>query len=90
MAVVKKVVWRMKLQYLRIDTFLFAGVLIDFFKFPLKRKLRVEKEFCLQVSLLQVSKLARADGASLNADSSIGETEMEMVLVLGVQVDLGQ
>lgn len=32
------------LKAMRTDPFLFGGALIDFFKFPLKKKLRVESE----------------------------------------------
>jgi hypothetical protein len=69
-AMAKEVVWWTRLKGLKTDTFLFGQALIDFFKFHLKRKLRVEREVLIPSEFVarwvRVAKMARVNGPTLS------------------------
>ena len=59
-----------KLKGLKTDTFLFGQALIDFFKFHLKRKVRVEREVLPPSKFVErwvnVARMARVNGPTLS------------------------
>lgn len=62
--VAKEVIWRTRLKRMRTDTFFFGRVLIEFFKFHLKKESRVEWEIISSSEVIdckvKVVKIARA------------------------------
>ncbi|MCP3653585.1 MAG: zinc-binding domain-containing protein [Herbaspirillum sp.] len=69
-AMAKEVVWWSRLKGLRTDTFLSGQTLIDFFRFHLRRKLRVEREVLpsgvFYDRWVRVARLTRLNGPSLS------------------------
>jgi hypothetical protein len=68
-AMAKEIVWWTRLKGLKTDIFLFGQALIGFFKFHLKRKVRVEREVLLPSIFFErwvnVARLARVNGPTL-------------------------